>query len=322
MVKTTELSLDRSGGLEHRRLHLREISADGDAPLETVGLDLRAARLRKGEELAVVSGILKIRKDYLEGLEESNLAALPGRAYAIGFLRSYAEHLGLDAAVCIDRFKTEIAGRDHDAQASAAAGQTQDKQLPRGAMVLVALLVVAVIYAVYYQSSSSNQAVPEVIAVPERLAAEAEVVAAPPSIAPAPPPEAAPAPPPEVAPPPAPAAAPTPPTAAELAASLPPGRTYGIQNANSRVVLRVHEQTRVLVRGREEMIFINRVLNPGDVYRVPNIVGLLLTTADMSAVEVLVEGTSIGFLGAKGSSAEGLSLNPRDLMDRVQQRPG
>ena len=316
MVKTTELSLDRSGGLEHRRLHLREISADGDAPLETVGLDLRAARQRKGEELATVSGALKIRKDYLEALEESNLAALPGRAYAIGFLRSYADHLGLDPAACIDRFKTEIAGRDSEALASASTGQTQDKQLPRSAMILVALLAVAVIYAVYYLTSSANQAVPEVTAVPERLAAEAEELAVPPDLAPAPAPALEPVPPPQ------PVAAPKPLTAAELAASLPSGRTYGAQNTNSRVVLRVHQQTRIFVRGRDEMIYINRVLNPGDLYQVPNLVGLQLTTPDAGAVEALLDKTSIGFIGAKGSNANEQSLNPQDLMGSVRQPPG
>jgi hypothetical protein len=36
MAKVTRLTLDNNGGLERRRLHLREISDDMDTPLDTV----------------------------------------------------------------------------------------------------------------------------------------------------------------------------------------------------------------------------------------------------------------------------------------------
>src|SRR3954469_1551440 len=110
------MSLDHDGnaekdGLNRRRIHLREISGDSEAPLETVGQDLRAARLRRGDEIAQVSRALKIRKDHLEALEEDRLEDLPGKTYAIGFVRSYARHLGMDSAVYVERFKQEISGR-------------------------------------------------------------------------------------------------------------------------------------------------------------------------------------------------------------------
>ena len=62
------------------------------------GQDLRAARLRRGDDLATVSRALKIRKDHLEAVEEDRLGGLPGKTYAIGFVRSYAGYLGLDAS--------------------------------------------------------------------------------------------------------------------------------------------------------------------------------------------------------------------------------
>src|ERR1700735_3250358 len=111
MTKVTHLSLDEDGGLGRRRIHLREISGDSEIPLETVGQDLRAARLRRGDDLATVSRSLKIRKDHLEAVEEDDLEALPGRTYAIGFVRSYATYLGLDTTATVERFKQEISGR-------------------------------------------------------------------------------------------------------------------------------------------------------------------------------------------------------------------
>ena len=51
MTKITQMSLDEDGGTGRRRIHLREISGNSEAPLETVGQDLRAARLRRGDDL-------------------------------------------------------------------------------------------------------------------------------------------------------------------------------------------------------------------------------------------------------------------------------
>ena len=111
MTKVTHLTVEEGGGQNKRRIHLREISGDSDAPLETVGQDLRAARLRRGDDLATVSRALKIRKDHLEALENDRLEDMPGKTYAIGFVRSYARHLGLDAAQFVERFKRDISGR-------------------------------------------------------------------------------------------------------------------------------------------------------------------------------------------------------------------
>src|SRR5476649_140043 len=114
MTKLTQMSADNentAGGLKSRRIHFREISGDSESPLETVGQDLRAARLRRGDEIAQVSRALKIRKDHLDALENDRLEDLPGKTYAIGFVRSYARHLGLDSAQFVERFKQDISGR-------------------------------------------------------------------------------------------------------------------------------------------------------------------------------------------------------------------
>jgi len=108
MTKTTQIFVKNDGGknmdgLNTRRIHLREISGDSESPLETVGHDLRAARLRRGDEIAQVSRALKIRKDHLEALENDRIEDLPGKTYAIGFVRSYARHLGLDSDRYVER---------------------------------------------------------------------------------------------------------------------------------------------------------------------------------------------------------------------------
>ncbi|MEI9930506.1 MAG: helix-turn-helix transcriptional regulator [Rhizomicrobium sp.] len=114
MTKATHLAVEESGVQKTRRPLTREIPADSDASLVTVGQELRAARQRRGEDLATVSNVLKIRKDHLEALEEDQIEKLPGRTYAVGFVRTYAEYLGLDVAASVARFKAQIAGRMDD----------------------------------------------------------------------------------------------------------------------------------------------------------------------------------------------------------------
>src|SRR2546421_2569205 len=174
MPKVTRLTLDQGGGLERRRLHLREISDDADAPLETVGQDLRNARQRKGEDLAKISGVLKIRKDYLDALEESKFDAMPGRAYTIGFVRAYAQYLGLDPRECVERLKVEIAGRSEGREANLQVSSPRERKLPPGGMWLAIFLLIAVVYGAYYLFIAVNRmASPSVVPVPERLAVQA-----------------------------------------------------------------------------------------------------------------------------------------------------
>src|ERR1700679_2876480 len=136
MTKVTQISLDEGGGLNRRRIHLREISGEADSPLETVGQDLRAARQRRGDDLATVSRNLKIRKDHLEALEEDRFEALPGRTYAVGFVRTYSDYLGLDAVQCVERFKREIAGRGEAPVSGSISPDMEERRLPQGWIVI------------------------------------------------------------------------------------------------------------------------------------------------------------------------------------------
>ena len=322
MAKVTRLSLDSSGGLERRHLHLREISDDADAPLETVGQDLRKARQRKGEDLAQISRVLKIRKDYLDALEESHYDAIPGRAYTIGFVRSYAQYLGLDARGCVERIKIEIAGRTEVKDGVAQVSSPRDRKLPQSGIVFAVLLALAVIYGIYYLFVAVNRMTSQpVTPVPPRLAAQAGLA---PAQAAAPTRVAAPqttvtadATPPA---PPAPqlnalptsAAAPEP---AQIGAALPEGHKYGEQN-NSRITLLAHKPTRVTVFGPMQQPLLDRQLQPGDSYLVPNTAGLTLSTSDGGALELILDGNPVGYAGQNGLVSQGVSLTPQDVAGR------
>jgi len=79
-----------------------------------IGASLREARNRRGLSAADVQKGLRIREGYLTALEEERWDMLPGEAYAKGFLRSYAEFLGLNGNLYIDEYNSRFAHRDEE----------------------------------------------------------------------------------------------------------------------------------------------------------------------------------------------------------------
>src|SRR5262245_47518014 len=73
-----------------------------------VGDLLRTAREAAGQNLQSVSQQLRIRAIYLRAIEEGDFGALPGTTYAVGFVRSYADFLGLDGPDIVRRFREEV----------------------------------------------------------------------------------------------------------------------------------------------------------------------------------------------------------------------
>ena len=70
---------------------------------ETVGALLRRTRLAQKQDLQDIAAYLCIRYQFLDALENGRYKELPGDAYANGFVRSYAAHLGLNPADIVSR---------------------------------------------------------------------------------------------------------------------------------------------------------------------------------------------------------------------------
>jgi cytoskeleton protein RodZ len=71
-----------------------------------IGNSLREARLRQGLDFPEIEQATKIRAKYLRSLEEEQFEVLPAQTYVKGFLRSYADYLGLDGQLYIDEFNS------------------------------------------------------------------------------------------------------------------------------------------------------------------------------------------------------------------------
>jgi cytoskeleton protein RodZ len=74
----------------------------------TLGETLRQARLDKSVSLAEAAHDTRIRRSYLEALEAEDHAALPPAVYTRGFLRTYAEYLGLAPQAMVDLYQPVV----------------------------------------------------------------------------------------------------------------------------------------------------------------------------------------------------------------------
>src|SRR5215475_7823445 len=110
-----------------------------------LGSSLREARVRRGLDLADVERATRIRSRYLAALEEERFDVLPGEAYTKGFLRSYAEFLGLDGTLYLDEYNTRFASGEEPSLAPPSSRSRRPTPpiglAAAGVLGLVALLV-------------------------------------------------------------------------------------------------------------------------------------------------------------------------------------
>ena len=109
MAEADVLPVDRA------QAELTGAPAGEDEVHARVGDRLRAARERLGIGRSELSLRTKINERHLEALEDSDFAALPARIYAVGFARSYAGAVGLDAARIAAEVRRELSRLEHPA---------------------------------------------------------------------------------------------------------------------------------------------------------------------------------------------------------------
>ena len=110
-----------------------------------IGGSLREARLKRGLSPADVQKAIRIRDRYLQALEEERWELLPGDAYVKGFLRTYADYLGLDGSLYVDEYNSRYARHD---EPTLVPERFERRRRTGGTGFLRPLVVVAVLVAV------------------------------------------------------------------------------------------------------------------------------------------------------------------------------
>jgi len=112
-----------------------------------IGNSLREARLRQGLDFPEIEQATKIRPKYLRALEDEQFDILPGQTYVKGFLRAYAEYLGLDGQLYVDEYNSRYIHVDEETPLRARSTSSLGRAGPRfeSSVVLVALAAIGVL---------------------------------------------------------------------------------------------------------------------------------------------------------------------------------
>ena len=85
--------------------------------------------MRRGIDFAQAELATKVRGKYLRALEEEQFDVLPAQTYVKGFLRTYAEYLGLDGQLYVDEYNSRFvgAGDEHEPRTRRSAARPQQR---------------------------------------------------------------------------------------------------------------------------------------------------------------------------------------------------
>jgi cytoskeleton protein RodZ len=315
-------------------------SSENDAAMpsspRSAGDWLRQQREARGLDLGDVAAVLRIKPGYLAALEAGRPDRLPGAAYAIGFVRAYAEHLGLDGGEVLRRFKQE---------STALAAKPDlvfplplgERSIPGGGMLLAAVILTICGYGAWYYLSGSNGSSPQRVAevpiallpqsLPQSLKESRRQPTAAPSI------EVATAPLSSVHEPvPADTAAARPDSAGSAAAAMAmplaeaapkaqpdltpatPQRAAGAADGSTRIAIRATADSWVEIREPGGSALVARLLRAGDSYHVPDQADLLMRTGNAGGLEITVDGNPVPSIGRMGMVRRNVALDPQALI--------
>jgi cytoskeleton protein RodZ len=135
-----------------------------------IGEWLRHARTHRGEDLDDVGEELRIKPAYLDALERGDLSVMPGRTYALGFLRAYALYLGYDGDDLVRRVKAATRGAGVRRPELSVPTPVVESRVPRAQLLVLSLVLAAVVYGGWHFVNRDDRASLETIAeVPEEL---------------------------------------------------------------------------------------------------------------------------------------------------------
>ena len=274
-----------------------------------VGEALRAARERLGLELRPIADKTCVRRAYLEAIEQMRFEALPSRPFIIGYIRAFADQVGLDPDAAVARFKQDNPDRDAPLREPVGVEKKSDGRLK---LIIIVGLVVAfaiLVFNVVLHAMNRGDKAP---------AAVAEGVGGPPPSAPIsgqnPLPLGAPTPPPQEATRPDPyltpglanaqdgkllglpvRGSPPPSEAAPIPADAPPtfrpaGKVYGAPVNLSAVTLQARRSAALIIHASDGRVVFAQQLQPGEAYRAPMGQGLSVDVSDPAAFNVYLWG--------------------------------
>ena len=110
-----------------------------------IGSSLREARLRQELDFPEVEHATKIRAKYLRALEQEQFESLPAQTYIKGFLRTYADYLGLDGQLYVDEYNSRFVTGDEETPLRTRPVERQHERRLQSKAVVVVVAGIALV---------------------------------------------------------------------------------------------------------------------------------------------------------------------------------
>lgn len=285
--------------------------SEEDRPVETppeyftdmpVGEILRRGREHFGQTLEEVEKNLRIRAIQLHALETGNLEQLPGKAYALGFVRSYSEYLGLDGDKMVYLFKRQSVGNKIEPHLNFPV-PAADSKIPAISLAVICALIGLVFVGMWMSDRDAQRDdVNDIPAVEDMVDQEdisvfgpvlteenAKLVAE---------------------------------NLAKRQSSQGAGQNGGdaasepataSETEEDGIILNVIENSWVEIRDSKGKAIVSRVLKAGDQYFVPDRPDLRMSLGNASGVQIVVDGKALPVLGQRGEVKRNISLESKAL---------
>lgn len=250
-----------------------------------VGEILRRTRIHFGQSLEYVETVLRIRASQLEALETGEIDKLPGRVYAIGFVRTYSEYLGLDGEKMVYLFKVQSVGTGNKPELHFPASASESKLpgMPVLAGSFAAIVVLVTLLALFDGKGKTADEIPSVAVATAKTALLSTETYGP--------------------------------LPEKIAGS-------GSENPDTpAVLLKIKDSAWIEIRDKNNKVLISRTLKAGDSYTVPDGSDYTLSTGNIAAVQFIVGGEKLPLLGNRGDIRRGLFLTPENLKKAASSLP-
>ena len=291
----------------------------------TVGEYLRALREFKGLTIGELADSTRIRRQYLQGIEEGDRSSLPARPFAIGYVRSYAQALGIDGDAAAARFKKETPEVVEPFRDPVGVAHEKKRRSPlifaTVALVLAGVLLWNVVQRTMVQEDRDHGSLPPSADVADAAASPKPVVAIG---APTPAPASQNLPTPYQTPgldgqamemkaglPVVQQATTTAPAPGDNPVFIPKGAVYGAPvGPNALVVVQAKKPASLIVRGNGGAVYFARQLAAGEAFRVPAGEGLTAEVVDPAAFALYVADQNKGALVSQQTALDKLAVRP------------
>ncbi len=255
---------------------------------EQMGEALRRTRMFYGQSIEDVEKALRIRASQIIAIEEGDMSKLPGRVYAIGFVRSYAEYLGLDGGKVVNLYKNQYmdASSSQNLAFHVPASETKTPAIWLATLFLVFLASGVLLWNEYARPDRSLVKQIDIVSqnIKEHINQDINFSSLNPEAGY---------------------------QDTQVTFMTEPEIENMDENAEQKsgIILNILNSSWVEIKNSQQEVIVSNILETGEQYFVPDNPGLSMSLGNAANVEIIVEGRALQPLGKNGDVRRDIPLN-------------